>query len=140
MSAYALLRKSIVPISVTEASARKRAKCGDHDNERTNHHSFASLSGNTTASQYAQLQEFLGEAVQTAYLTAIEQMDRQSAKTLLELSKKLKSEVAASVVEIIHRQTASDKFPATSSRMSRWTRIGPTRPRSHGRQRVQHLL
>ncbi|MGD0294292.1 MAG: hypothetical protein ABSB30_10585 [Terracidiphilus sp.] len=68
------------------------------------------LSGNTTASQNAQLQEFLGEAVQTAYLAAIEQMDRQSAQTVLEMGKKLKAEVAASVVEIIHRHTASDKF------------------------------
>jgi hypothetical protein len=68
------------------------------------------LSGNTTDSQNAQIQEFLGAAVQTAYLTAIEQLDRQSAQTVLELSKKLKSEVADSVVEIIHRLTASDKF------------------------------
>jgi hypothetical protein len=68
------------------------------------------LSGNTTDTQNAQLQEFLGEAVQTAYLAAIEQMDRQSAQTVLDLSKKLKAEVAASVVEIIHRHTASDKF------------------------------
>ena len=68
------------------------------------------LSGNTTDAQNAQLKEFLGEAVQTACLTAIEQMDRQSAQTVLEMGKKLKEEVAASVVEIIHRHTASDKF------------------------------
>ncbi|MGA3159613.1 MAG: hypothetical protein ABSC77_00235 [Terracidiphilus sp.] len=68
------------------------------------------LSGNTTDSQNTQLQEFLGEAVQAAYLMAIEQMDRQSAQTVLEMSKKVKAEVAASVVEIIHRHTASDKF------------------------------
>jgi hypothetical protein len=68
------------------------------------------LSGNTTASQNAQLQEFLGEAVQTAYLASIEQLDKQSAQTVLDLSKKLKAEVSASVVEIIHRHTASDKF------------------------------
>ena len=68
------------------------------------------LSGNTTDSQNTQLQEFLGEAVQTAYLTAIEQIDRQSAQTVLDMGKKLKAEVAASVVEIIHRNTASDKF------------------------------
>jgi hypothetical protein len=37
-------------------------------------------------------------------------MDRQSAQTVLEMGKKLKEEVAASVVEIIHRHTASDKF------------------------------
>ena len=68
------------------------------------------LSGNTTAAQNAQLQEFLASAVQTAYLAAIEQIDRQSAQTVLEMGEKLKSEVADSVVEIIHRHTASDKF------------------------------
>jgi hypothetical protein len=68
------------------------------------------LSGNTTAAQNAQLQEFLASAVQTAYLAAIEQIDRQSAQTVLEMGKELKAEVANSVVTIIHRHTASDKF------------------------------
>lgn len=68
------------------------------------------LSGNTTDSQNTQLQQFLGEALQTAYLAAIEQLDRQSAQIVLELSKKVKSEVAESVVEIIHRSTVSGKF------------------------------
>jgi hypothetical protein len=68
------------------------------------------LSGNTTEQQNTQLQEFLGAAVQTAYLAAIEQLDRQSAQTVLELGKTLKSEVTESVVEIIHRHTVSDKF------------------------------
>ncbi len=68
------------------------------------------LSGNTTDQQNSQLQEFLGAAVQTAYLAAIEQLDRHSAQIVLDLSKKLKSEVANSVVEIIQRHTASDKY------------------------------
>jgi hypothetical protein len=68
------------------------------------------LSGNTTDQQNSQLQEFLGAAVQTAYLAAIEQLDRHSAQIVLELGKTLKSEVAESVVEIIHRHTVSDKF------------------------------
>jgi hypothetical protein len=68
------------------------------------------LSGNTTASQNAQLQELLGEAVHTAYLASIERLDRISAQTVLDAGKKLKAEVVASVVEIIHRHTASDKF------------------------------
>ncbi|MFY9854349.1 MAG: hypothetical protein WAK26_10790 [Terracidiphilus sp.] len=68
------------------------------------------LSGNTTAIQNAQLKGFLAEAVQAAYLTAIEQIDRQSAQTVLEMGERLKSEVADSVVEIIHRHIASDKF------------------------------
>jgi hypothetical protein len=68
------------------------------------------LSGNTTDQQNAQLQEFLGEAVQAAFRKAIEQLDQHSAKSVLEMGKKLKAEVAESVVNIIHRNTASDKF------------------------------
>ncbi|HUD12118.1 MAG TPA: hypothetical protein VMQ56_00560 [Terracidiphilus sp.] len=68
------------------------------------------LSGNTTEQQNRQLQEFLGDAVQEAYRTAIEQLDRQSAQTVLDMNRKLKSEVALRVVEIIQRHTVSDKF------------------------------
>jgi hypothetical protein len=68
------------------------------------------LSGNTTDQQNAQLQEFLGAAVQTAYLAAIEQLDRHSAQSVLDTGKKLKTEVADSLVEIIQRHTASDKY------------------------------
>jgi hypothetical protein len=68
------------------------------------------LSGNTTDQQNAMLQEFLVSAVQKAYLAAIEQLDRNSVQTVLELGKKLKAEVADQVVEIIHKNTISDKF------------------------------
>lgn len=68
------------------------------------------LSGNTTEQQNKQLQEFLGAAVEEAYRTAIENLDRQSAQVVLDKEKTLKSEVAGQVVEIIHRNTASDKF------------------------------
>jgi hypothetical protein len=68
------------------------------------------LSGNTTEQQNRMLQDFLGEAVKTAYEMAIEQLDRQSAQTVLDMDRKLKSEVAEKVVEIIHRHTISDKY------------------------------
>jgi len=68
------------------------------------------LSGNTTDQQNRLLQEFLGDAIQEAYRTAIEQLDRQSAQTVLDMNRKLKSEVAERVVEIIQRHTVSDKF------------------------------
>jgi hypothetical protein len=68
------------------------------------------LSGNTTDQQNRMLQDFLGEAVQTAYRTAIEQLDRQSVQAVLDMDRKLKHEVAETVVEIIHRHTVSDKF------------------------------
>ncbi|MGD0902293.1 MAG: hypothetical protein ABR924_05045 [Terracidiphilus sp.] len=68
------------------------------------------LSGNTTDQQNKLLQECLGEAVREAYRTAIEQLDRHSAQAALDMDKKLKREIAASVVEIIHRHTISDKY------------------------------
>jgi hypothetical protein len=68
------------------------------------------LSGNTTDSQNAQLQEFLATAVKTAYLASIERLDMISAQTVLDAGKKLKADVAASVEEIIQRYTTSDKF------------------------------
>jgi len=68
------------------------------------------LSGNTTELQNKTLQEFLGDAVQQAYRTAIEQLDKQSAQTVLDMNKKLKLEVTEKVVEIIRRHTISDKY------------------------------
>lgn len=68
------------------------------------------LSGNTTEQQNRLLQEFLGDAMQEAYRTAIEQLDRQSAQAVLDMGRKLKSEVAERVVEIVQRHTVSDKF------------------------------
>ncbi len=56
------------------------------------------------------LREFLGEAAQSAYETAIEQLDRQSAQAVLDMDLKLKREVAGQIVEIIHRHTVSDKY------------------------------
>jgi len=68
------------------------------------------LSGNTTDQQNRMLREFLGEAAQSAYETAIEQLDRQSAQAVLDMDLKLKREVAGQIVEIIHRHTVSDKY------------------------------
>lgn len=68
------------------------------------------LSGNTTPQQNDLLKQSLGDAVNQAYLTAIEQLDRQSAQIVLDVDKKLKREVAETVVEIIRRHTASDKY------------------------------
>lgn len=68
------------------------------------------LSGNTTAQQNSQLEEFLGAAAHTACQTAIEQLDKNSAQAVLEMGKALKAEVVELVVNIIHRHTVSDKF------------------------------
>jgi hypothetical protein len=56
------------------------------------------------------LKEFLVGAAQEAYGTAIEQLDRQSAQLVLDMSQKLKAEVANLMVEIIQRNTVSDKY------------------------------
>jgi hypothetical protein len=77
------------------------------------------LSGNTTEQQNRMLQEFLGDAVQEAYRTAIEQLDRQSAQAVLDMNRKLKTEVAERVVEIIHRHTLSDKYKDEEVRSDR---------------------
>lgn len=68
------------------------------------------LSGNTTEKQNKLIQEFLGAAVQDAYQKAIEQLDQQSAQTVLDMEKTLKSELAGKIVEMIQRHTISDKF------------------------------
>jgi hypothetical protein len=68
------------------------------------------LSGNTTDQQNQLLMAFLDEAVQQAYRTVIEQLDRQSAQAVLDASKKVKHEVSDLVVEAIHRHTITDKF------------------------------
>ena len=68
------------------------------------------LSGNTTPQQNEALKQSLGEAVDQAYQTAIERLDQQSAQIVLDSGKKVKREVAETVVEIINRHTASDKF------------------------------
>ena len=68
------------------------------------------LSGNTTAQQNQKLQDCLNDAVRDAYLTAIEQLDRQSAQAVLETERGVKSEVTKAVTEIVHNHTISSKF------------------------------
>jgi len=68
------------------------------------------LSGNTTEQQNRLLQQYLGEAALEAYKIAIEQLDQQSAQSVLAMDKNLKREVTEKVVEIIQRHTVSDKY------------------------------
>jgi hypothetical protein len=68
------------------------------------------LSGNTSEQQNQQLQSCLGDAVHNAYLTAIEQLDRQSAQAVLEVERQVKSEITKAVTEIVHSHTVSSKF------------------------------
>jgi len=68
------------------------------------------LSGNTTDYQNSQLKVVLGEAASDAYLKAIDQLDQESAEKVLEMVRKLRSEVSDSLVDIIHRFTVSNKY------------------------------
>lgn len=68
------------------------------------------LSGNTTEAQNAQLQQSLVDAIKEACRVAIEQLDRQSAQLVLDISKKLKTEITDSVIDIIKHHTVSDKY------------------------------
>jgi len=97
-----------MPIKVKDSSAPVRTKAVNMATTPTI--TPLHLSGNTTAQQNAQLQEFLGAAMQNAYATAIEQLDKNSVQTVLDLGKDLKTEVSKQVVEIIHRHTVSDRF------------------------------
>jgi hypothetical protein len=65
------------------------------------------LSGNTSEDQNEKLQNCLGEAVRTAYFSAIERLDQQSAQAVLQGEVSLKSEIATAVEEIIERHTVS---------------------------------
>jgi hypothetical protein len=56
------------------------------------------------------LKNSLEEALKRAYQMAIEQLDRHSAQLVLDRDKKLTTEVANLVVEIIHRHTVSDLY------------------------------
>ena len=56
------------------------------------------------------LKKLLDETVDQVYLTAIEQLDKQSAQIVLDAGKKVKHELAETVVEIINRHTSSDKY------------------------------
>jgi hypothetical protein len=68
------------------------------------------LSGNTTDQQKRMLLSFLDETVQHAFKMAIEQLDRQSAQSVLDSAKQVRLEVAELLVAAIQRHTISDKF------------------------------
>jgi hypothetical protein len=68
------------------------------------------LSGNTTEQQKQALRKVLEDALEKACQEAFEQLDMQSAQTVLEMGKKLRQEAADAVFEIIHRYTVSDKY------------------------------
>lgn len=68
------------------------------------------LSGNTTEQQREALREVLADAVRIAYDRALQQLDRQTAQTILETESQVKCEIAALMAEAIRRRTVSDKY------------------------------
>jgi hypothetical protein len=68
------------------------------------------LSGNMTEIQDRSLQSMLTNAVADAYRKIVEQLDKQSAQTVLESGHKLRAELAEMVVAAVERHTYSDKY------------------------------
>ncbi len=68
------------------------------------------ITGNTTSEQQEMLRKFLGEAVAAAARSAIEKLDRQSAQLVLDKHARLKAEFTHSIIEIVQRNTISDKY------------------------------
>ena len=76
----------------------------------THHITPLHLSGNTTQDQKELLKDVLTEAVHRIYRSALKDLDQHSARLVLEMEEKLKTEVASAAMKIIHRLTASDKY------------------------------
>ena len=68
------------------------------------------LSGNTTEQQERLLHDFLADAALGAGRNALEQLDRQTAQSVLDSGKELRKEVVERIVALIQKHTASDKF------------------------------
>jgi hypothetical protein len=79
--------------------------------QQTPHHSTPlHLSGNTTQEQRDLLKDTLTEAVQRIYRSALKELDQHSARLVLEMDEKLKTEIVSAALKIIHRLTVSDKY------------------------------
>jgi hypothetical protein len=68
------------------------------------------LSGNMSEIQDRALQNMLTDAVTDAYRKIVEQLDKQSAQTVLESERELRAELAEMVVAAVGRHTYSDKY------------------------------
>jgi len=68
------------------------------------------LAGNTTTDQKELLREALQEVVSRIHRTALKELDQHSARLVLDVDAKLKSEITSAAMKIIHRLTPSDKF------------------------------
>jgi len=68
------------------------------------------ISGNTTAQQNSLLSSLLQGAATNACQEAIERLDAQSARIVLDSSDLVQGEISEAIVHIVERYTASDKF------------------------------
>jgi len=68
------------------------------------------LAGNTTEQQNAALQQYLAEAIQEAYRTSIEELDRQSVESVIQSHTQLKSEIIEQIIGTIQRHAVSNKY------------------------------
>lgn len=68
------------------------------------------LAGNTTTDQNQQLADLLRDTAAEVSQLAVDQLDRQSAQTILDKSSVLKSEFVDALMHLIERHTISDKY------------------------------
>lgn len=68
------------------------------------------LSGNTTEDQNKLLEDCLGNAARNAYIAVVEQLDRQSAQSVLDAARELKSEITRVVIESVRSRTVSHRY------------------------------
>jgi hypothetical protein len=74
------------------------------------HTSPLHLHGNTTQDQRDALKDALTEAVQRIYRGALKELDQHSARLVLEMDEKLKTEIVSAAMKIVNRLTVSDKY------------------------------
>jgi len=68
------------------------------------------LSGNTTEEQNKRLEACIGNATRNAYPVVIDQLDRQSTQSVLDVEKELTSELTKVVIETVLARTVSHKY------------------------------
>jgi hypothetical protein len=68
------------------------------------------LSGNTTQEQRDKLKEALTEAVQRIYRSSLKVLDQHSARLVLDMDEKLKTELVSAAMKIVQRLTVSDRY------------------------------
>jgi len=81
-----------------------------NQNPPTHHPLPLHLSGDTTQEQQDKLRENLNEAAQRIFRSALKELDQHSARLVLEVDEKMKTEIASAALKIIRKLTISEKY------------------------------